>query len=90
MRKIFLFIVFVSMYFLGQAQYAPTSSKTRFVNGIGLSTKDTASLSNAGDTLAMIVGKDSLVYFKYKGYWKPIAYNSSLNFSIGRPPSPSI
>jgi hypothetical protein len=79
MRKIFLFIAFISMYFLGQAQYAPTSSKTRFVNGIGLSTKDTASLSNAGDTLAMIVGKDSLVYFKYKGYWKPIAYNSSLN-----------
>ena len=78
MRKIFIFIVFISMYFLGQAQYAPTSSKTRFVNGIGLSTKDTASLSNVGDTLAMIVGKDSLVYFKYKGYWKPLAYNSSL------------
>jgi len=70
------------MYFFGQSQYAPTSAKTRFVNGIGLSTKDTASLSNAGDTLAMIVGKDSLVYFKYKGYWKPIAYNSSLNFYV--------
>jgi hypothetical protein len=78
MRKILLFIVFISMYFLGQSQYAPTSAKTRFVNGIGLSTKDTASLSNVGDTLAMIVGKDSLVYFKYKGYWRPLAYNSNL------------
>jgi hypothetical protein len=59
------------------AQYSPTAAKTRFVNGIGLGTKDTATM-NAADTVAMIVGRDSLVYFRYKGYWKPLAYNSSL------------
>lgn len=59
------------------AQYSPTAAKTRFVNGIGLGTKDTLSM-NAADTVAMIVGRDSLVYFRYKGYWKPLAYNSSL------------
>jgi hypothetical protein len=59
------------------AQYSPTAAKTRFVNGIGLGTKDTLTM-NAADTAAMIVGRDSLVYFRYKGYWKPLAYNSSL------------
>jgi hypothetical protein len=59
------------------AQYSPTAAKTRFVNGIGLGTKDTLAM-NAADTVAMIVGRDSLVYFRYKGYWKPLAYNSSL------------
>ena len=59
------------------AQYSPTAAKTRFVNGIGLGTKDTLTM-NAADTVAMIVGRDSLVYFRYKGYWKPLAYNSSL------------
>jgi hypothetical protein len=59
------------------AQYSPTAAKTRFVNGIGLGTKDTSTM-NAADTVAMIVGRDSLVYFRYKGYWKPLAYNSSL------------
>ena len=59
------------------AQYSPTAAKTRFVNGIGLGTKDTATM-NAADTVAMIVGRDSLVYFRYRGYWKPLAYNSSL------------
>ncbi|CAB4121939.1 hypothetical protein UFOVP25_47, partial [uncultured Caudovirales phage] len=59
------------------SQYSPTAAKTRFVNGIGLGTKDTLTM-NAADTVAMIVGRDSLVYFRYKGYWKPLAYNSSL------------
>ncbi len=59
------------------AQYSPTAAKTRFVNGIGLGTKDTATM-NAADTAAMIVGRDSLVYFRYKGYWKPLAIGNSI------------
>jgi len=55
------------------AQYSPTATKTRFVNGIGLGTKDTTSM-NAADTTAIIVGRDSLIYFRYKGFWKPLAY----------------
>lgn len=59
------------------AQYSPTAAKTRFVNGIGLGSKDTLTM-NAADTVAMIVGRDSVVYFRYKGYWKSLAYNTSL------------
>jgi len=59
------------------AQYSPTAAKTRFVNGIGLGTKDTATM-NAADTVAMIVGRDSLIYFRYRGYWKSLALGNSL------------
>jgi len=75
MRYLLGLLLFISVS--ASAQYSPTAAKTRFVNGIGLGTKDTATM-NAADTVAMIVGRDSLVYFRYKGYWKPLAYNSSL------------
>lgn len=75
MRYLLALLLLISVS--ATAQYSPTAAKTRFVNGIGLGTKDTATM-NAADTVAMIIGRDSLVYFKYKGYWKALAYNSSL------------
>jgi len=75
MKYLLGLLLFISVS--ASAQYSPTAAKTRFVNGIGLGTKDTATM-NAADTVAMIVGRDSLVYFRYRGYWKPLAYNSSL------------
>jgi hypothetical protein len=77
MRKLLFLLLLVSG--IASAQYQPTTSKTRFVNGIGLGTKDTTGYTGA-DTLVIIMGKDSIPYFRYKGYWKPISIGASGTF----------
>jgi len=52
-------------------QFAPTSSKTKFSQGIGIGSKDTSAF-NVLDTMVVTMGRDSIMYYKYKGYWRSI------------------
>lgn len=64
--------------FVASAQYTPTGSKTRFVNGIGLGTKSDAAFGVA-DSLVLYASGDSSLKFKYKGTAKPIQYKVMAN-----------
>ena len=57
-------------------QFAPTSSKTKFVNGIAIGSKDTSSFA-AADSMVVTIGRDSVMYYKYKGYWRTIGGSTS-------------
>ena len=76
MKKILFLLLLVSG--VASAQYLPTASKTKFVNGIGIGSKDTSQFS-AADTIVLTMARDSIMYYRYKGYWKPIATGGSLN-----------
>ena len=65
MRKL-MTIMAVLFCFVVSAQYTPTGSKTRFVNGIGLGSKQDAAFGTA-DSLVLYATADSLLKFKYKG-----------------------
>jgi hypothetical protein len=52
-------------------QFAPTSSKTKFSQGIGIGSKDTSAFSPL-DTMVVTMGRDSIMYYKYKSYWRSI------------------
>jgi hypothetical protein len=59
-------------------QYAPTSAKTKFVNGIAIGSKDTSAFS-AADTMVLTIARDSVMYYKYRGVWRPIATGGNLS-----------
>lgn len=63
---------------VASAQFTPTGSKTRFVNGIGLGSKLDAAFGTA-DSLALYATADSMLKFKYKGVAKPIQYTVMAN-----------
>ena len=75
MKKI-LFLSFLFITFYSNAQWNPTGSKTRFVPGIGLGTRDTTLYSNVGshfaDSNIVVMHLDSALYYKGKGWFKPI------------------
>jgi hypothetical protein len=66
-----LLLLLISTSALGQ--YTPSSSKTRFVNGIGLGTKLDAYFGTA-DSVALYARADSSLMFKYKGTARALAY----------------
>jgi hypothetical protein len=72
MRKL-ITIMAVLFCFVASAQYTPTGSKTRFVNGIGLGTKSDAAFGVA-DSVALYARADSSLMFKYKGTARALAY----------------
>ena len=82
MRKL-MTIIAVLFCFVASAQYTPTGSKTRFVNGIGLGTKSDAAFGTV-DSLVLYAAGDSTLKFKYKGNARALAYASQLpNDSLG-------
>lgn len=70
MKKI-LFLSFLFITFFANAQWNPTGSRTRFVPGIGIGTRDTAWYGSL-DTAIIVMHKDSVIYYKYKGWFKPL------------------
>jgi hypothetical protein len=72
MRKL-MTIMAVLFCFVASAQYQPTGSKTRFVNGIGLGTKSDAAFGTV-DSLVLYAKADSTLMFKYKGTARALAY----------------
>ena len=77
MKQAFL-IIAVLFCFVASAQYTPTGSKTRFVNGIGLGTKSDAAFGTV-DSLVLYATADSSLKFKYKGTARALAYATSLS-----------
>ena len=75
MKKLLFLLLLVSG--IASAQYTPTGSKTRFVNGIGLGSKLDAAFGTA-DSLVLYTKLDSALYFKYKGTARALAYASQL------------
>jgi hypothetical protein len=76
MRYILILLLFISG--AASAQFAPTSAKTKFSNGIAIGSKDTSAFS-AADTMVLTIARDSVMYYKYRGVWRPIATGGNLN-----------
>jgi hypothetical protein len=76
MRYILILLLFISG--AASAQFAPTSAKSKFSNGIAIGSKDTSAFS-AADTMVLTIARDSVMYYKYRGVWRPIATGGNLN-----------
>jgi hypothetical protein len=76
MKHLFWLLLLVSG--IASAQFTPTGSKTRFVNGIGLGTKLDAAFGTV-DSLVLYAKADSTLMFKYKGTARALAYASDLS-----------
>ena len=69
MRK-YLLILFLSLCAASNAQFAPTSAKTRFVNGTALGTRDSSAYA-ANDSLVVVINRQGrMMYRSTDGYWK--------------------
>ena len=69
--KKYLLLLLLLISGVVSAQYPITGSKVRYYNGIGLSTRDTTGWGVA-DTSVVIMGADSVPYYRYKGYWRQL------------------
>lgn len=80
MRKLLFLLLLVSG--IASAQYTPTSSKTRWINGIGLSsTRDTSLFTSAADT-NIITTWNGNIYWKGTGYWNKIGHSTNVGAQI--------
>jgi len=77
MRKLLLLLLTVISVSVS-AQYQPSGSKVRYVNGIGLGTKSDAAFGTV-DSLVLYAKADSTLMFKYKGTARALAYASALS-----------
>lgn len=75
MRYILILLLLVSTAY---GQFAPTSAKTKFVNGIAIGSRDTSQFT-AADTIALTIARDSVMYYRYRGFWRPIATGGNLS-----------
>jgi hypothetical protein len=75
MKRILFLLLLISGTAYGQSQ--PTSSKTRFVNGLYMGTK-LDSYFNTADSNALYWRADSVVMAKYKGTARALAFASAL------------
>ena len=69
MLQRFLLIALILCSFSASAQWQQTGSKVRYVNGIGIPTKDTAAGVSADSSQILIRPADSSLYVKYKRTW---------------------
>ena len=68
--------------FVASAQYTPTGSKTRWINGVGLSsTRDTALFTSAADT-NIVTTWNGNIYWKGTGYWNKIGHATNVGAQI--------
>jgi hypothetical protein len=77
MKQLLTFLFLISS-FVSFGQFAPTSAKTKFINGIGIGSKDTSQFT-AADTIALTIARDSVMYYRYRGFWRPIATGGNLS-----------
>jgi len=68
-----IIIIVLGLFGVANAQYSPTSAKSRFVNGIALGTK-LDSYFAAADSNAIYWRADSVVMAKYKGTARALAF----------------
>ena len=77
-----ILILIIGLIGVAQAQYSPTSAKSRFVNGLALGTK-LDSYFNAADSNAIYWRADSVVMAKYKGTARRLAFLSDIASKSG-------
>jgi hypothetical protein len=78
MKRIILILLLFSNYLSAQ-QWQPTSIRQRFVNGIGIPTRDTLPGALSDSSQLVLRPQDSVIYFKYKGYWRALGGQPQLN-----------
>ena len=71
-----IIILLIGLISVAQAQFAPTSARTRFANGIAFNTRDT-SVYNAADSLVVVINRQGrMMYSSTDGLWKYVAINN--------------
>jgi hypothetical protein len=75
MKKLLFLLLLVSG--IASAQYTPTGSKTRFVNGIGLGSKLDAAFGTA-DSAVLYTSPDSSLKWKYRNVARKLAFKDSV------------
>lgn len=75
-RILLLLLLLVS--FANAQTWQPTSIRQRFVNGIGIPTRDTITGTAADSSQLVLRPQDSVIYYKYKGYWRALASGGSV------------
>ena len=65
-----ILILIIGLFGVAQAQFAPTSAKTAFKNGVSIGTKDSTAY-NAADSLVVVINRQGrMMYRSTDGYWK--------------------
>lgn len=73
-RLIFIFLLISGI--TAKAQWTPIYGKQRFMQGLAIPYTDTTALKNISDTGCIVMGKDSSIYYRYKGPWKKLGSGS--------------
>lgn len=76
MLQRFLFITLTLCSLTASAQWQQTGAKVRYVNGLGIPTKDTAAGVAADSSQIVIRPQDSALYIKYKRTWVKVGGGS--------------
>lgn len=71
MRK-FLTICAILLSLSASAQWQQTGSRVRYVNGIGIPTRDTSAMTPADSSQILIRPADSSLYVRYKRAWQKV------------------
>lgn len=85
MLQRFLFIALTLCSLSATAQWQQTGSKVRYVNGLGIPTKDTAAGVAADSSQIVIRPADSALYIKYKRTWVKVG-GGTVSGTINRVP----
>lgn len=80
MRKLFTLCLLV-FSLSASAQWQQTGSKVRYVNGLGIPTKDTAAGVAADSSQILIRPADSSLYIKYKRTWVKVGSGGTIGGS---------
>lgn len=81
MLQRFLFIALTLCSLTASAQWQQTGSKVRYVNGLGIPTKDTAAGVAADSSQILIRPQDSALYIKYKRTWVKVGSGGTIGGS---------
>jgi hypothetical protein len=79
MLQRFLFIALTLCSLTATAQWQQTGSKVRYVNGLGIPTKDTAAGVAADSSQILIRPADSSLYIKYKRTWVKVGSGGTVS-----------
>ena len=75
-----ILILIIGLFGVAQAQFAPTSAKTAFKNGISIGTKDSTAYAT-NDSLVVVINRQGrMMYRSTDGYWKLLANAASSDY----------
>ena len=75
-----ILILIIGLFGVAHAQFAPTSAKTAFKNGVSVGTRDSTAY-NAADSLVVVINRQGrLMYRSTDGYWKLLANAASSDY----------